>query len=112
MIRVIPSIVAAALLALPLAASAADAPTTQQLYDKHCKNCHGSDGKAQTKMGKKHEIDSFADAEWQAKHSDEKIRDVIANGKPKTKMKAYKSKLTAEQIDALVKHVRTFNPAK
>ncbi len=112
MVRVIPSVIAAALLALPVAASAADAPTTEQLYNKHCKNCHGSDGKAETKMGKKHEIDSFADAEWQAKHSDDKIRDVIANGKPKTKMKAYKSKLSAEQIDALVKHVRSFNPAK
>jgi len=115
MIRVI---LAAALLAAPLAASAADAPAAaptidaKQLYDKNCKNCHGADGKAQTKMGKKYEIDSFADADWQAKHSDEKIREVIANGKPKTKMKAYKSKLSAEQIDALVKYVRTFNPAK
>jgi mono/diheme cytochrome c family protein len=111
MIRVIPSLLAAALLAAPVAATAAEVDV-QQLYNKHCKNCHGADGKAETKMGKKHEIDSFADAEWQAKHSDEKIRDVIANGKPKTKMKAYKTKLSAEQIDALTKYVRTFNPAK
>lgn len=106
------SVLFAALLAAPLAASAADTKslTPDQAYDKMCRNCHGADGKADTKMGKKYEIDSFADAAWQSKHSDTEIRDVITNGKAKTKMKAYKSKLTPEQIDALVKKIRSFGP--
>lgn len=102
-------VLAALLLAIPAGASADAA--TDKIYDKSCKNCHGADGKAQTKMGKKHEIDSFADAAWQAKHSDDELRDAITNGVPKTKMKAYKDKLTAEQITALVAKVRSFAPA-
>ncbi len=115
MVRRIPSILAAALLASPLAAGAADkaaASDVEQVYLKKCKNCHGADGKAETKMGKKHEIDSFADAAWQGRHADDEIRDAITNGVPDTKMKAYKGKLTPEQIDALVGYVRGFHPDK
>lgn len=101
----------AALLAAPLAAGAEEIDA-EKLYLKHCKNCHGADGKAETKMGKKHDIDSFADAGWQQRHSDEKIRTAIASGKEGTKMKAYEKKLSPAEIDALVKFVRTFDPSK
>lgn len=113
MVRIITSLAAVALLATPLVSSA-EAPAkeagVEQVYLKNCKNCHGTDGKAQTKMGKKHEIDSFADAAWQARHTDAEIREAIANGVKDTKMKAYGKKLSAEQIDALVGYVRAFNP--
>ncbi|HLM46989.1 MAG TPA: cytochrome c [Myxococcaceae bacterium] len=46
-------------------------------------------------------------AEWKKGHSAEQIRQVIAEGSKKnTKMKAFKDKLTPEQIDALVKHIQ------
>lgn len=113
MTRIATSLLATVLLAAPLGAAAAPATAdVEQVYAKNCKNCHGADGKAETKMGKKHEIDSFADAAWQGRHSDEKIRDAIANGKEGTKMKAYGKKLSAEQIDALVQYVRKFSPTQ
>jgi len=109
MTRIVTSLLATVLLAAPLGAAAAPADAeVEQVYLKNCKNCHGADGKAETKMGKKHDIDSFADPAWQARHSDEKIRDAIANGVKDTKMKAYGKKLSPEQIDALVRYVRAF----
>ncbi len=92
------------------AAGATD-PAIKALFNKKCAMCHGEDGKAQTKMGQKHKIDSFVDAAWQAKESDEEIRKAISDGVPDTKMKAWKSKLSAAEIDGLAKYVRTFNPA-
>lgn len=81
-----------------------------ELWSAKCKSCHGADGKANTKMGKKEDIDDLSNPGWQKRHSDEKIRNVITNGSKKnSKMKAYKDKLTAEQIDLLVQHIRTFN---
>jgi len=40
-----------------LAANTAAAESGKALYEKHCVKCHGTDGKGETKMGKK----------WQAK---------------------------------------------
>jgi mono/diheme cytochrome c family protein len=78
------------------------------VWKAKCKSCHGEDGKAKTQMGKKEKIPDMTTAEWQKAHSDEKIRTVIAEGsKDNAKMKAFKDKLTPEQIDALVKHIRS-----
>jgi mono/diheme cytochrome c family protein len=58
-------------------------------------------------MGEKEKIPDITTADWQKRHSDEQIRDSIANGsKENSKMKPFKDKLTAEQIDGLVKYIR------
>lgn len=99
------------LLAGPARAAAPD-DAARALYVKKCANCHGEDGKAETKLGKKYKADSFADGSWQGRHSDEKIEKAIREGKPKTKMKPFKDKLTPEQIKAMVQVVRSFAPPK
>jgi cytochrome c553 len=99
---------ATAALALSLLAAPALADDTADLWKAKCRSCHGADGKADTKEGKKNKIDDMSTAEWQAKHSDEEIQKTIAGGVPDTKMKAYKETLSAEEIAALVKHIRTF----
>jgi mono/diheme cytochrome c family protein len=97
----------ALVLTLALAATAY-AEEAKDVWNAKCKSCHGEDGKAQTKMGQKEKIPDITLADWQKSHSDEKIRAVIAEGsKDNTKMKAFKDKLTPEQIDALVKYIRT-----
>ncbi|NBD07478.1 MULTISPECIES: cytochrome c [Corallococcus] len=94
------------LLCAPAAAFADD---TAALWDKSCKGCHGADGRAQTRMGKKESIPDMSRASWQKAESDAELRGVIANGSSDNpKMKAYKDKLTPEQIDALVGYIRTF----
>ena len=71
------------------------------VYMKKCKKCHGADGKANTKMGKKHEI-----APIPGKLSKGKIAKIVKNGKPGTKMKAFGKKLSAEEIDAVAAFVK------
>ena len=96
------------LIATLLLSGTALAEDAAAIWSAKCKSCHGADGKAQTKMGKKEDIDDLTDAGWQKRHSDEKIRNVIANGSKKNaKMKPYKDKLTPEQIELLVQHIRT-----
>ncbi|RKG65379.1 cytochrome c [Corallococcus exercitus] len=96
------------LLCAPAASHAEDAAV---LWDKSCKNCHGPDGRAQTRMGQKESIPDMSRAAWQKAESDAHLRDVIANGSSHNpKMKAYKDRLSPEQMDALVRYIRTFKP--
>ena len=89
-------------------ATSAYAEDGADVWKAKCKSCHGEDGKAQTKMGQKESIDDFTSAAWQEHESDDEIREVIREGSSKNKkMKSYKDKLTAEQIDGLVRYIRT-----
>lgn len=97
---------ALACLSLSTAAFADDSPA--DIYKAKCKSCHGEDGAGKTKTGMKEKIADMSAPEWQKKHTDADIREVIAEGsKDNKKMKAFKDKLTPEQIDGLVKYVRT-----
>ncbi|MGQ0504374.1 MAG: c-type cytochrome [Myxococcaceae bacterium] len=74
-----------------------------------CKSCHGDTGKGDTKVGQKEKVEDLSTAEFQSKHTDADIKQVIAEGSTENKkMKPFKEKLTPEEIDALVKHVRAF----
>jgi mono/diheme cytochrome c family protein len=89
-------------------APGAHAEDVAEVWKAKCKSCHGEDGKAKTKMGEKEAIADMSLPAWQQAHSDDAIRDVIANGSPDNKrMKAFKDKLTPQQIDALVGYIRT-----
>jgi mono/diheme cytochrome c family protein len=72
------------------------------IFMKKCKKCHGPDGKADTKMGKKHKIDVIP-----GKLSKAKIVKIVKNGIAKTKMKSFSKKLSAEEIDAVAGYVKT-----
>ena len=47
----------------------------------HCKTCHGEDGHP-TPLGAELGAREFANAEWQAKTTDEQIIKQISNGTP------------------------------
>lgn len=92
----------AAVLAQSPAAGATGTPV-EELYRQNCQMCHMPDGNAAIKEM------NFADGEW--KHGTE-VKDlvkVIAEGVPATAMMSFKGRLTDEQIEALAKHVRTFD---
>ncbi len=91
-----------------LTATFAHASDAAEIWKAKCKSCHGEAGAAETPNGKKYKVDDMTDAGWQSGHSDEKIKNVIMEGKADTKMKPYKDKLSGAEIDALVKHIRTF----
>ncbi|MGA9520193.1 MAG: cytochrome c [Myxococcaceae bacterium] len=91
-----------------LTATFAHASDVSDVWKAKCKSCHGEAGAAETPNGKKYKVDDITDAGWQSRHSDEKIKTVILEGKADTKMKPYKDKLSEAEIDGLVKLIRTF----
>jgi mono/diheme cytochrome c family protein len=94
-------------IAAPLSGRAADAKTN---WDNNCAQCHGKDGKADTKMGKTLNAKDLTDPKVQSEFTDAKATESIKNGVKqggKTTMKAFAGKLTDDEIKALVAYVRT-----
>jgi mono/diheme cytochrome c family protein len=97
--------------ALALATGVAFAAPAADNWDNNCASCHGSDGKAQTKSGKKLKIRDYTDAKVQAELKDEDMAKAITEGVKadgKEKMKAFKDELSADEIKDLVAYVRKF----
>jgi mono/diheme cytochrome c family protein len=95
------------LIAAPVALRAADAKTN---WANNCAQCHGPDGKANTKMGKVLSAKDLTDPQVQAGFTDAKATQSIKEGvkqNGKTTMKAFGGKLTDDEIKALVAYVRT-----
>lgn len=99
----------AALLALAVNARAED---DTALWKSKCASCHGMDGKAQTEMGKKHKVPDMSTAAWHAdaKHTEAWVRDIVENGVKDSKMKPFKEKLSAEEINAMIAYNRALKP--
>lgn len=82
-----------------------------ETYDKYCAKCHGDDGKAKTMRGKMMKARDFTDADWQSGVTDADLIKAVTDGKDD--MPPFGKKLTAEQIESLVKNdVRGFAPKK
>jgi cytochrome c6 len=98
-----------ALAFLGTGASAQAAPAAEN-WENHCAKCHGSDGKAQTKLGKKLQLKDYTDAKVQAGLTDKVIVDAIASGvfdqAGKEKMKAYRPVLSEDEIREQLAYIR------
>lgn len=77
------------------------------IYLKKCKSCHGVTGTADTKIGKANDMQSFKTAGWKSKWTQTKIEAIVKNGKSGTKMKSFKSKLSADEIEAVSAYTRS-----
>jgi cytochrome c553 len=102
-----------AVLSLALVALGARAEVdkkAEKSWKSKCASCHGADGKAETDMGKKAGIPNYADSAFQKSKTDDQLKSAIANGvkTDKGEMEGYKEKLSGEEIDNLVKLVRSF----
>jgi mono/diheme cytochrome c family protein len=78
------------------------------LFKGKCSMCHGPEGKGFSAI----KTPDFTDPKWQAKHTDQEIEDTIKNGKKDTMMKGFSDKLKDDEIDSLVKYIRTLNSKK
>jgi cbb3-type cytochrome c oxidase subunit III len=96
-------ILAACLSVAALAAGAQDSPDGAALFKQKCSMCHGPDGKGFAAL----KTPDFTDPKWQASKTDEEIVSTIKNGKQGTVMPAFAKQLKDEDIDALVKHIRS-----
>ncbi len=74
-----------------------------ETFKAKCALCHGADGKGETGMGKSLKLRDLGSADVQ-KQSDAELNALITKGKGK--MPAYDGKLSADQINELVKYVR------
>jgi cytochrome c553 len=84
-----------------------------KLWTKHCKKCHGTDGKGLTKMGRKLKANDYTDPKVQAKFTDEEalkltLEGIINKDSGKEIMKPYKEKLSEDEAKALVQYIREF----
>ena len=82
-------------------AAAADART---IYNRQCVSCHGRDGRGRTRKGRQTRARDMTEASWQDDVSDERLFNSISNGR--NKMPAFRKKISENDIDALVAHVR------
>ena len=104
--------IAVAAAATALIAGGAYAASASDNWDNDCASCHGSDGKGQTKTGKKLKIKDYTDASVQAALKDEDITKAITEGikgdNGKEKMKSFKDDLSADEVKDLVGFIRKF----
>ncbi len=91
-------------LACGLSMSSFAADSGADLFKAKCAGCHGATGAGDTGMGKSLKLKDLGSPEVQAK-SDAELADTISKGKKP--MPAYEGKLTNDQIQEVVKYIRT-----
>jgi len=90
---------------------------TEKLWKAKCSSCHGVDGKAQTTQGKKEGVRDMTAAAYQSEVTDDRIKDSLKNGVKKeeggkkVEMPAF-ADLKDDQVEALIKHIRSFGGKK
>ena len=93
------------------ASLASAAPTARENYKTHCTSCHGSDGKSQTRLGKKSGAKDLSDKVALAKLTDEDVFKTIKfgrkNDKGEEKMEPFGDDMSDPEITELVAYVRT-----
>jgi cytochrome c oxidase cbb3-type subunit 3 len=87
---------------------AASPDSAGDLYKAKCSMCHGPDGKGFSAI----KTPNFTDPKWQASKKDAEIGDAIKNGKKDTMMKGFGDKLKEDEINSLVKYIRSLDSSK
>jgi cytochrome c553 len=97
--------------AIALMALTTRAEDAKAIYERDCAKCHGTDGKGDTKMGKKLGAKDYTDAKVQAELKDDKafkaIKEGLKDKEDKTVMKPAEG-LSDADIKGLIAHMRSF----
>lgn len=78
-------------------------PDAAALYKTHCQLCHGANGTSPMKNA------TFSDGQWMHGSTAAEVQATIKNGVKGTVMMGFGSKLSAAEIEALARHVRSFD---
>lgn len=109
--KLMKKIFALSIAVITLAALTARADDAKTLYESNCAKCHGSDGKGDTKMGKKLGAKDYSDAKVQAALTDDNaakaIKEGLKDADGKTLMKATEG-VSDSDVKGLVAYMRTF----
>ena len=103
------AVLIAAALAVATPARAAE-PDAAKTFAKTCALCHGPEGQPNESFAKLG-VRSFKDKEWQKATPDAQLEKAIREGKKGTLMASFEKQLSAEQIKALVAHIRKLGDA-
>lgn len=79
-------------------------------WENSCASCHGADGKAQTKQGKKLKIRDYTDPKVQAEMKDEDMLKAILEGyfqNGKQTMNGFKDEYSEQEAKELVAYIRS-----
>ena len=82
-------------------------PDGKALFQAQCAKCHGDDGKGISSIP---DIPDLSTAKWQSSRTDKEITEAINNGIGI--MPGFQETLSAAEIRAVVKHVRSLGPKK
>jgi len=80
------------------------AETGAEIYKTRCSACHGANGAGDTMLGKNMKLRSLASPEVQQESDEDLIR---ITSKGRNKMPSYERKLSKEQIEDVVKYIRS-----
>lgn len=98
-------------LAVTIPTTASRAADAKDLYEKDCAKCHGSDGKGETKMGKKLGAKDYTDPKVQAALTDvaafKATKEGLKDKEGKVLMKPAEG-LSDDDIKAVVAYMRAF----
>lgn len=104
-VRAVVSLMLAGALVAPAAAQKAAKPKPQEIYRTRCEQCHGAPDNpdsAEPRM-------SFADGDWIHGSDVKTITKIITDGLPGTGMNGFKDQLTPQEIQALVRYIRSLD---
>ncbi|HEY7700472.1 MAG TPA: cytochrome c [Vicinamibacteria bacterium] len=79
-------------------------------YQKACARCHGARGQGGVESANGPAPRDFTDAAWQASRSDVQIAETVRAGKGP--MPSFDSVLSAEEIEAVTRVVRSFGGSR
>lgn len=94
--------------ALALRPGADEKPDGAALFRSKCSMCHGLDGKGFAAI----KTPDFTDPKVQAAITDKEMVTIIKEGKKGTAMAPFADKLKEDEIQALVKFIRSLNSKK
>jgi cytochrome c6 len=94
----------ASLIALLLFSHQAFADSGADVYKAHCSSCHAASGAGDTMLGKNLKLRPLTSPEVLSQ-SDEELVSITSKGK--NRMPAYGRRLSQQQIEAVVKHIRS-----
>ena len=87
--------------------SQAKAASAKELFMSNCASCHGSDGKAQTPIGKKLGVKNLAESKFQTNDIKNRITLGAKNAKGELKMPPFEQKLSKPEIADLAAYVKS-----
>ena len=112
MSRFVPSIALIGAFAALSTAAHAQAADGKAIFLKQCRTCHGATGEPSALNKEKYpKIRTLADPKFFAKVSDDSLLVVLKKGAGKD-MKSFDGKLSAEEMVAVVRYIRTLSADK